>query len=60
MTFTVVAVENEREKVVGTIWAEGEAQAHLIASNVYQQHPENRIRIKQAEQREIPLRLPEA
>jgi hypothetical protein len=60
MTFVVLSVENEREKVVGTIWADGEAQARLMASNVYQPASDDSIRVKQVEQRELPLRLPQA
>ena len=59
MTYAVVAIENEREKILGTIWAEGEAQARLMASNVYQPVHEESIRVKPAELREIPFRLPD-
>lgn len=58
MTFSVVAVENEREKVVGTIWADGEAQAKMIASNVYPSTGENDVWVRPTELREIPFRLP--
>jgi hypothetical protein len=59
MTFSVIAVQDKRERVVGTIWAEGEAQARLVASNVYpaQQSAES-IQIRPTDQREVPLRLP--
>lgn len=58
MTFSVIAVQNEREKVVGTIWAEGEAQARLVASNVYPTQQPESIQIRPTDQRELPLRLP--
>jgi hypothetical protein len=59
MTFSVIAVQDKREKVVGTIWAEGEAQARLVASNVYPaQLGTDSIQIRPTEQRELPLRLP--
>ena len=60
MTFIVLSIENEREKVVGTIWADGEAQARLMATNVYQPAGDDSIRVKQIEQRELPLRIPQA
>jgi hypothetical protein len=60
MTFIVLSIENEREKVVGTIWADGEAQARLMATNVYQPARDDSIRVKQIEQRELPLRIPHA
>ena len=60
MTFIVLSVENEREKVVGTIWADGEAQARLMATNVYQPASDDAIRVKQVERRELPLRIPQA
>jgi hypothetical protein len=60
MTFVVLSVENEREKVVGTIWADGEAQARLMVSNIYQPARDDSIRVKQVEQRELPLRIPQA
>jgi hypothetical protein len=59
MTFSVVTVENEREKVVGTIWAEGEAQAQLVASNIYQPSQDRFVTVRLSEQRELPLRLPD-
>jgi hypothetical protein len=59
MTFVVLSVENEREKVLGTIWADGESQARLMASNVYQPTRDDSIRVKQIEQRELPLRIPQ-
>lgn len=59
MTFSVIAVQDKREKVVGTIWAEGEAQARLVASNVYPaQQSADSIQIRPTDQRELPFRLP--
>jgi hypothetical protein len=60
MTFVVLSVDEEREEVVGTIWADGEAQARLMASNIYQPARDDSIRVKQVEQRELPLRIPQA
>lgn len=59
MTFVVVAKGTEREKVVGTIWAEGEQQAQVLASTVCRCQPDESICIRPAEVREIPLRLPD-
>lgn len=60
MTFIVLSIENEREKVVGTIWADGEAQARLMATNIYEPKTDDLIRVKQVERRELPFRLPQA
>lgn len=61
MTFSVVSVADEQgcnEKVVGTIWAEGQAQAQMVASNVCQAKDNERIVVRPVDLREIPLRLP--
>ena len=58
MTFAVLTVGNNREKVVGTIWAAAEAEAQAMASSLLQeQNRDERVVVRRAEEREIPLRL---
>jgi hypothetical protein len=60
MTFAVVTVAENRERVVGTIWADGESDAQQIASSLFQSEPEpyrERLVVRRAEEREIPLRV---
>jgi hypothetical protein len=58
MTFSVVTVADNREKIVGTIWAAAEVEAQAMVSSLFQAlKPEERIVIRRAEEREIPLRL---
>ena len=58
MTFAVVTVAENREKVVGTIWAAAEAEAHAMAATVIsEEQRDQRVIVRRAEDREIPLRL---
>jgi hypothetical protein len=57
MTFVVVAKGASQEKVVGTIWADGEQQAQDVASTVCTCQPDESIQLRRGEIREIPLKL---
>ena len=58
MTFAVVTVAENREKVVGTIWAAAEAEAQAMATTLVQgDRQDQRVIVRRAEDREIPLRL---
>ena len=58
MTFAVLTVGDNREKGVGTIWAAAEAEAQAMASSLFQeQNRDERVVVRRAEEREIPLRL---
>ena len=59
MTFAVVTVGENRERIVGTIWADGEHEAQQMASSVLQPEGEEnqRLVVRRAEGREIPLRM---
>lgn len=60
MTFKIVSVHEAQEKVVGTVWAEAEAQAELLASSVYTGvGGDVSLRVRRAEDCEIPLRFAE-
>jgi hypothetical protein len=60
MTFTVVTVSENRERTLGTIWADGEVDAQQMASTLFPEgadaRPE-RLVVRRAEEREIPLRM---
>lgn len=60
MTFTVVTVSENRERMLGTIWAAGESEARQMASSIFEPSadlkPEQLV-VRRAEEREIPLRL---
>ena len=58
MTFAVVTVADNREQVVGTIWASAEPEAQAMARSLFDQaNRKERIVVRRAEEREIPLRL---
>ena len=60
MTFTVVTVSDNRERMLGTIWASGESDAQQMASTLFPDNGEprsDRLVVRRAEEREIPLRL---
>lgn len=60
MTFSVFQIENNCEKVLGTIWAEGESQARQVALDVYPPELVRLVQVKAVEMRELPFRLPDA
>ena len=60
MTFTVVTIAEKPERVVGMIWADGETEAQQVATSLFQEAPDKlpeRLIVRRAEEREIPLRL---
>jgi hypothetical protein len=57
MTFAVVSVANETEKVVGTIWANAESEAHEIATNLVSSQAHETVIVRRAEETEIPFKL---
>jgi hypothetical protein len=58
MTFSVLTVGDNREKVVGTIWAAAEAEAQAMANSLLrEENRDERLIVRRAEEREIPLRL---
>ena len=60
MTFAIVTIAEKPERVVGTIWAEGELDAQQMATSLFQETPEmlpERLIVRRAEEREIPLRF---
>ena len=57
MTFVVLSKSDDREMVIGTIWAEAEQQAQMIATNLCRNDAGQPILVRRAEEREIPLRL---
>jgi hypothetical protein len=58
MTFSVVTTADNREKVVGTIWAAAEQEAQAVASFLFEKTGQDlRVVVRRAEEREIPLRL---
>lgn len=59
MTFTLLTVAENRERIVGTIWADGESDARQMASSLFQDSdkPGEKLLVRRAAEREIPLRL---
>ena len=60
MTFTVLTVAENRERMLGTIWAAGEAEAQQTASSIFETDSDGRpeqLVVRRTEEREIPLRL---
>jgi hypothetical protein len=56
MTFAVIEVGSGSEKVVGTIWASAETEAQTIASDLLQVPEKEKVVIRRAEEREIPMK----
>jgi hypothetical protein len=57
MTFTVVQLGGDTEKVVGTVWADAEAEARTIASDLHgTSGNEQTLDVRRTEERELPLK----
>jgi hypothetical protein len=56
MTFAVIDMGSGSEKVVGTIWASAETEAQTIASDLLQIPQKEKVVIRRAEEREIPMK----
>jgi hypothetical protein len=56
MTFAVIDMGTGSEKVVGTIWASAENEAQTIASDLLKIPEREKLVIRRAEEREIPLK----
>ena len=55
MTFSVILFENDKQKVIGTIWANEEHQASAVARDLCQ-CKEGQIALRKcSEEREIPF-----
>ncbi len=57
MTFAVVQVENGHDKVVGTIWANAEAEAQTIFCDLLNSASHQEVVLRRAEERELPMKL---
>ena len=57
MTFAVTVMEHDKPKKLGTIWADEEGQAHTLARELFGGE-DGQVVVKRAEEREIPLTLP--
>jgi hypothetical protein len=55
MTFTVIELGVDSEKVVGIIWAGAETEAQAIMTDLLAPKKENVV-IRRAEDREVPFR----
>jgi hypothetical protein len=56
MTFAVIDMGTGIEKVVGTIWASAEQEAQTIASDLLRIPEREKVVIRRAEEREIPMK----
>jgi hypothetical protein len=60
MTFSVVVMENNRAKVIGTLWASDESSAQALAPAIVRCEQPAQVCVRRAEEREIPLRFCES
>ena len=59
MTFAVVSLAENPEKVVGTIWAAAETEAQAMAATLFPDADlrDRHVLVRRDEDREIPLRV---
>jgi hypothetical protein len=57
MTFAVIEQGSGDDKVVGTIWATEESQAQSVASDLLNLPEGEKVVIRRAEDRELPMKL---
>jgi len=59
MTFSIMVVRDDQPRVVGTLWANDQANAEVLAPAVCGCAEGETVRVRRTEDREIPLRLAE-
>lgn len=57
MTFSVLLVKDDQARVVGTLWADDESKAKAVAPMLCGCSEGEKLNVRRAEDREIPLRL---
>ena len=57
MTFSVLLVKDDQARVVGTLWADDESKAKAVAPILCGCSEGEKLNVRRAEDREIPLRL---
>jgi hypothetical protein len=57
MTFSVMMIKDDQPHVVGLLWADDQASAEAIAPQICGQADGDRLQLRIAEDREIPLRI---
>jgi hypothetical protein len=57
MTFAVVLIQDDRHRVVGTLWADDENNARALAPHLCECAEGGRLTICRTENREIPFRI---
>jgi hypothetical protein len=58
MTFSVLMIKDDQSRVVGTLFANDQANAEALAPAIWGCSQGESLKICRAEDREIPLRLP--
>jgi hypothetical protein len=56
MTFAVIELGSGSEKVVGTFWADAEAEAQSIASDLVHVQDKHNMVLRRSEDRELPMK----
>ena len=59
MTFSVLLVKDDQPRIVGTLFTNDEAQAQSMAPALWRCSEGEQVRVRRAEDREIPLRWPD-
>lgn len=57
MTFSVMVITEDQQRVVGTLWADDETRARDLAPAVCTCREGERVTVRRTENREIPFRL---
>jgi hypothetical protein len=59
MTFAIMKIKGENQRVVGTLWTNDENQARSLATDLCKCSDGEQLRICLTEDREIPFRVAE-
>ena len=57
MTFSILLVKDNQPRVVGTLWANDQANAEALAPAIWGCTHGELLRVRRTEDREIPLKL---
>lgn len=56
MTFSIIERESDRQRVIGTLWADDERRAEALASAFFPAVAQNLV-VRRTEDSEIPMRF---
>ncbi len=57
MTYAVISQQENQQRVVGTLWANADHEAHVIANHFAEARQTQNVTVRRIEPRELPLKI---